>query len=119
MSSLVLGAGAGSWCWESVCRETGAAVKTASPGAFQKFAKTEKENNRRVSDCECFVLKQGLYSPGWPETPCVAKDNLELLMLLPLPLECWDYRWVTLLLNYAALKIEAKVLSVQTKHHTN
>lgn len=28
-------------------------------------------------------------SPGWPQTPYVTKDRLELLILLPLPTKCW------------------------------
>lgn len=29
--------------------------------------------------------------PGWLQTCYAAKSGLELLMLMPLPLECWDY----------------------------
>lgn len=30
-------------------------------------------------------------SVGWPETYCTAKDDLELLNRLSLPLECWNF----------------------------
>ena len=30
--------------------------------------------------------------PGWSQTCYVAKDDLELLIFLPLPLQYWDYR---------------------------
>jgi hypothetical protein len=31
------------------------------------------------------------YSPGWPIVHYVVKDDLELLIVLPLPSQCWDY----------------------------
>jgi hypothetical protein len=33
-------------------------------------------------------------TPGWPQTFQVAKDGFELLILLPPPFKCWDYRCV-------------------------
>lgn len=34
-------------------------------------------------------------NPDWPQTHHVAEDNLELLVLLPLPPGCWNYRQET------------------------
>ena len=39
----------------------------------------------------CF-LNRDSHSPGWTQIHQVDEDSLELLTLLPLPLECWDYR---------------------------
>jgi hypothetical protein len=35
-------------------------------------------------------------SPGWPGTHYIAKTDLKLTILLPLPTECWDCRWAPL-----------------------
>lgn len=35
-------------------------------------------------------------SPGFLQTHKVAENDLEYLILLPLPLECWDYMYVLL-----------------------
>lgn len=65
-----------------VCRERWE-VKAPSHGTFQTFAKMEKENNRRRGfDWEvlCVCFKTGSHIAQHPGTPCVAKDNLELLI---------------------------------------
>lgn len=36
----------------------------------------------------CFVWGRASYSPGWSQPHHVTKDNLELLILLPLPPKC-------------------------------
>lgn len=41
-----------------------------------------------------FVCLIDLSSPGWPWLPYVAEDDQALLILLPLPPECWDCRCV-------------------------
>jgi hypothetical protein len=39
----------------------------------------------------CVVFRDRLScGPGWFQTSYVAKNNLERLILLPLPLECYD-----------------------------
>jgi hypothetical protein len=35
------------------------------------------------------------YNSGWPRTPFEAQAALKLMILLPQPPECWDYRCVT------------------------
>lgn len=39
---------------------------------------------------------QELMEPGCSQTCQVVKDGLKLLLLLPLPSRCWDYRWCML-----------------------
>lgn len=34
------------------------------------------------------------HSPGWPRTPCVAEDDHEILILLPLRPQCPEYKYV-------------------------
>lgn len=34
-------------------------------------------------------LRQGVRCPGWPQLPCVARLDLEFLIVLPPPPECW------------------------------
>lgn len=48
-------------------------------------------------------LERLLCSSGWPVTSYIAEYNLELLILLPLPLECWDHRDMVPCLVYAVL----------------
>lgn len=41
-----------------------------------------------------FILRRGLtHSPAWPQTCHTAKASTELLLFLPLPSECLDYRY--------------------------
>ena len=49
----------------------------------------------RMPMCVCTVV--GVSSTGcWPWTCYVAQDDPELLILPPLPLQCWDYKHVPL-----------------------
>lgn len=57
--------------------------KSPVPGAFVL-------STRKSLPPKC-LLQESLCS-GWLPTLCVAKDALELLMLLPEPPECWDCR---------------------------
>lgn len=42
---------------------------------------------------------------GWPPSSSVTEDDLELLMiLLPLPANCWDYRGVNLCMEYVCVE---------------
>lgn len=36
-----------------------------------------------------YLLAQGLYVPGWPQTCYVSENNRELRILLPLPSKYW------------------------------
>lgn len=40
------------------------------------------------------TLTKENYSPDWPQTLCVAEEDLEILNLLPLLPTCWDYEYV-------------------------
>lgn len=41
-------------------------------------------------------LEIGSHIPGWPQIYIAAEDGLELLTVLPPPLEYWDYKYVLL-----------------------
>lgn len=46
-----------------------------------------------------------LFSPGWPRTHYVTQEDLECVFLLPVPLQCWNYRhepphWFYLVLGW-------------------
>lgn len=67
-----------------------------------------------------FFLDRGSCGSGWPPTPYLAEDDLELLILL-LPLhQYWDCKWVPLLLLIdSMLGIEPLALCILGKHSTN
>ena len=41
-----------------------------------------------------FCLFVCLCSPGWPQSPCIAETRFVLLILLPQPFKCQDYKRV-------------------------
>lgn len=51
-------------------------------------------SKRRIAGSFLSFRHRVLYSPGWPETPCIAEDSLDLPTLLLASLKCWDYRYV-------------------------
>ena len=59
------------------------------------------------------------YSPAWLLTPYVTKDNLKLLIFLPLPLKYWDDRHVISQLFYAMLRTEPRAPCMLGKRPTN
>lgn len=52
---------------------------------------------------EEIAILQGSCVPGWLQTQIVAKDDFELLTLVPPPPECWDYGHVPPWLVYVML----------------
>lgn len=52
-----------------------------------------------------------LCSPGWLQTGYVAKDGLELPILLPLPPKCWDCRHTSLCRVHVVLGLCARQTS--------
>jgi hypothetical protein len=48
----------------------------------------------RKLDFHLFIFGNSfsLCRPGWLGTPYIAQDSLKLVILLPQPPECWDYR---------------------------
>lgn len=53
-----------------------------------------------------FILRQGLMTS---DSLC-SKGDLELMIFLPIPVECWDYRHVLIYPSYAELGIKPRVL---------
>ena len=75
----------------------------------------------RASETPCFLcllffnfLETGFHDtarfPGWPQTCYEAKDDLELWILLPPPLKCWDYKPEPLCLVCAMWGLEPRAL---------
>lgn len=63
-------------------------------------------------------MKSLIRSPGWPQTHHAAGDELVLLVLLPLPPDCWGaglspHTWL-----YAVLGVKLGPLHVLGKHST-
>jgi hypothetical protein len=48
----------------------------------------------------CLFCETVSHSPGWPPTLYVTEANFELLILLPLPPEYWDYWCMSPFLAY-------------------
>lgn len=48
--------------------------------------------SNRVSEGPLPQWTQGPCGPVWPGNSYIGKNDLESLILLPLPSECWDYR---------------------------
>ena len=59
------------------------------------------------------------FSPGCPQTPYVATDDFELLILLSPPAESWDYRRTPPTLVYIVLGMELRALGMLGKHSAN
>lgn len=57
--------------------------------------------------------------PGWSQTHYVAKDDLELLILLPPPHKFWDDGWVSLCPVYTVLGLEPMVSCMLGNHSAN
>lgn len=57
-------------------------------------------------------------SPDWPQSHCVAKDNLRLLILQSPPPECWDNCHVPACLFYTVLRIKPRAPGMLRKHFT-
>lgn len=57
--------------------------------------------------------------PNWSWTYYVAEVNLELLYLLPRPLERWDYRHARPYLVYIVLGIEPRASCMLSQYSTN
>lgn len=53
---------------------------------------------------------------GYLQTPYEVIDALKLIVHLPLPPKCWDYRYELQHPVYAGLGIEPRVLCVLSKH---
>lgn len=54
--------------------------------------------------------------PGWSQSGHVAEDNLELIILLLPPPECWDYRHMSPLMVFKVLEMEPRGLCKVGKH---
>lgn len=82
------------------------------PGKNEKYSKDlVKKNHRPIFLRPCI--------PGWPQTPYVVGGAPELLILFPLPSECWGFRLEPPHLVYVVLRIKCRVLCVPSKHLTN
>lgn len=44
----------------------------------------------------------------WPQICYVTEDNLQLWILLPAPLKCWDYRYMPLCWVYMVMEIKPR-----------
>jgi len=71
--------------------------------------KADLENKMAGSVGLVWFWRQGLTRP-WLASSYVAKDDLELLIFLPLPPECWIYGSMPLLLVYGRLGMEPSAL---------
>lgn len=63
-------------------------------------AKTTKVSSSPKTLRLCLAILDYLFinrlpRPGWSWIPCIAKDDLEPLILIPLPPACWDHRQVS------------------------
>lgn len=66
-----------------------------------------------------FPLTPVSCSPGNPLTHSVLEDDLEHLILLPPPIECWDCRSPPPCLVYRVLGIEARAVYMLRQHSIN
>lgn len=65
------------------------------------------------------VWSQGLiYNPGWPPSGYVVEDDLGFKIILPLPLQCCDYRHALQYPVFVVLRAKPRALSVYRKHST-
>ena len=55
---------------------------------------------------------------GWPGTSYISEADLELLILLPLPPQCWDYKRAPTLPVKAVLDVEPITYCKLGKHST-
>ena len=56
---------------------------------------------------------------GWLQICYAAETGFELLVLLPWPPKCWDYRQAPLCLAYTGLGVRPTALPVPGKYHTD
>lgn len=68
-----------------------------------------------LGNCFLFVSDSVSRIPSCPPTFYIAEDDFEFVILLPLPLKCWDFRAMPPHPVYVVLEIEPRALCVLDK----
>lgn len=88
--------GVRSWCWSyrQLSAAQGMGTKIGSCAKTTKVSSSPKTLRLCLAILDYLFINR-LPRPGWSWIPCIAKDDLEPLILIPLPPACWDHRQVS------------------------